>query len=141
MTQATASSSIPTVPIKKNRIEEPSGPSSTESATSVNDDSTVTENNTEETRKEVEKLSHEEKKRNSKLLTVDEEDQDDAASVNMEGSIHEPEAETGRKRKMLERAESANVVNEESVKRIKEDDLEVSLALPRCRREIPRYLI
>lgn len=107
----------------------------------MNDDSTVTENNTEETRKEVEKLSHEEKKRNSKLLTVDEEDQDDAASVNMEGSIHEPEAETGRKRKMLERAESANVVNEESVKRIKEDDLEVSLALPRCRREIPRYLI
>lgn len=55
----------------------------------------------------------------------EEEHKDDAASVDMEGSMHEREVETGQKRKMLARAESANVVQGESAKRIKEDDLEV----------------
>ena len=132
--QAVVSSSLPTIAAKKNRIEEPARTSSTESVPSLADDPAGTENNTsvDETRKEVEKLSHEEKARglSSKLLTVEEEDRkDDAASVDPEGSIHEPEAETGQKRKMLARAESANIVHEESVKRVKEDDVEVSSIL------------
>lgn len=63
-------------------------------------------------------------------MTVDEEDhKDDAASVDMEGSMHEREVETGQKRKMLARAESANVVQGESAKRIKEDGFEVGRTL------------
>lgn len=125
---ATASSSLPAIATKKNRIDPPPRPSSTESASPINDDSTENNASVDETRKKVEKLSHEEKTRggvSSKLLTVDEEDhKDDAASVDMEGSMHEREVETGQKRKMLARAESANVVQGESAKRIKEVELE-----------------
>jgi hypothetical protein len=84
---------------------------------------TTTENSVDETRRKVEKLSHDEKARGSKLLAVDEEDtRDDAASVDMEASATDAETETGRKRKMLARAESASLVNAESSKRVKEDD-------------------
>jgi len=74
----------------------------------------------------VEKLSHDEKAKNqgSRLLAVEEEDaKDDAASVDMEASASDIGTETGQKRKMLARAESANQVHADAAKRIKEDDV------------------
>lgn len=80
----------------------------------------------DETREKVEKLSHDEKAKSqgSRLLAVEEEDgKDDSASVDMEASASDIGAETGQKRKMLARAESANLVHADAAKRIKEDDV------------------
>jgi hypothetical protein len=85
------------------------------------------EESIDETRKKVEDLSHEEtQKSSSKLLTVQEEESSDRIEQSAKESVDAETVETGQKRKMISRAPSANKIDHGIVKRVREDEAEVS---------------
>lgn len=123
------------IAIKKNRIEEPKTISATSSISeeATDNDIIIGEGSAVgAVRKKVEELSHmDENQAKKDLGTVDEEtveDGSDKGSIiskmdSVEESVMDAEgsAETGRKRKLLARAASANAIGPDVAKRIKED--------------------